>query len=108
MTSAGARNANRTPMPPRRASISIFAASRPVKRNSRPATLIGAIGSARCRAPRRLAFVASLVHHRHGLIDRQQAAWKTGIQHLRERVLAFARHHVARLADEVLLAFLPP
>src|SRR5438876_7665569 len=97
--SAAERNASRTPRARRRASISTFAAFRPAKRNSPPGTLILVIG---CR----LTLVAGLVHHAHGLIDRHEAARKARVQHLRERVLAFTRHHVARLTDEVLLTFL--
>src|SRR4029453_18193413 len=102
----------------RRASIAGGAASRAPEPASRSPRLIDAIDRRERDGPYRpvagsgpsralLPLVTGLVHHLHGLIDGQQAARKTGVEHLRECVLAFAGHHVARLADEVLLALLP-
>src|SRR5216683_4172547 len=107
----------RTPRPAHRASISGPAGFLTMKRDSQPERLIDAIGDWRSRAARTVdcavrtgyvasALVAGLVHRLDGLIDREQAAGEPGVQHLRERILARAGDHVARLADEILLALL--
>src|SRR5437764_14847923 len=102
----------------RRASVAVAVGSRATRGGRRSRIVIVAVGRprrGRSASPSRrhgpprwlppsLTLVAGFVHHLDSLIDGQQAARESGVQHLGERILAFARHHVARLTDEIFLA----